>query len=376
MGLFLFFFILFISISLIALLYVNGGTLSLSGADFFARGKELGLSTKEIRTLKKTSEILKMQRPLTILGSIEQIDKAILDVSRKLEVEGYQDIEYVEILEELYKIKKKSELRKSEIRNSITSSREIDLEQVVKIVIGNKSVPFIGEIVENVSEHIIVDFSKDKNFVSNSGYEGVINVYLWKKNDAGYYFETSILDGTLNKRWKIAHSNSLIRNQKREDIRVDVDIPGYIYKLIDISTRNCKSEGFSGTFVQLKNLSDGGAALLINGKVEKGTALKLEFKLLKKHIVICGILRESQYDSKLNCSLLRLKFIEPELEVLSAIRSFVYNINNEQDLVNKDKMIKAVENQEIINNNDSSEATSSEEIPEVEYLPEDCGVFN
>lgn len=358
------------------MLYVNGGSLSINGADFFARGKELGLSTKEIRILKKAADYLKLERPLTLLGSTEHLDCAISRISLILEKEGYSNIEVVDLLDELYNFKKKIEITKRDRINAIESTREIDTKQQVKVVPGSSSSPFIGTIIENDTDYLLVDFSLDPNFPANSRFDGAVNVYFWKQGDAGYYFETVIIDGSLNRKWKIAHSNSLIRNQKRVDFRVDVDVPGYVYKLTDISKRNNKKEGFTGTFVQLKNISDRGAALLINGRVSKGEALKLEFKLLKKHIVLNGILIETQYDSRLNCSLLRFKFIEPDIETLYSIRSFIYNINNEQDKIKEDNIVKSVENRNIINNNNNSEINIEEEVSEVEYLPEECEVLN
>lgn len=376
MGIFIFFFSIILLLLLGVVLYINGGNLSLSGADFFARGKELGFSNKEIKVFKKAADVLKLDKPITIMGSIEQIDRAILNLSRKLESNGYNDALQLELLEDLYSYKKKIEIRKVDSRYAISSSREIDNGQRVKIIIGNSHGPYQGVVIDNKSEHLVIDFSKDSGLSGKQVYDGIANIYFWKKSDAGYFFEGKIKDGTISKRWKITHSNSLIRNQKRQEIRMNVDIPGCVYRLIDISTRNHKSEGFSGVFVQVKNISEGGAAFLINGKMDKGAPLKLEFKLLDKHIVVCGILKDLDYDRKLNCSLLRVKFIEPDPNMLSIIRSFIYNINNERDLVKDENISKSVENQKTINNNSSSDDTHSEDIPEVEYLPEDCEVIS
>lgn len=373
MGLFIFIFILLSALLFAIIIYINDGAFSLSGADFLARGREAGLNTKEIKVLKKTADVLNLEKPLLILGSIDNVNKAISAVDRMLEESNYRNSELAELLDDLYSYRRKIELQKAERRHSISSSREIEVGQIVKVSSGPAQNPYVGCVTDNNSECLKIDFSKDNNMVQGN-YEGSINIYFWKKNDAGYYFESLLLEGSYNNKWKVAHSNNLIRNQKRQDVRVDVEFSGYIYHITDISKRNNKCEGFCGTLVQIENLSEGGAGLLIQGRVERGSPIKIEFKLLGKVVVICGIIKDANYMKNQNCSSVRVKFIEPHIEMISIVRSFIFNINKEQDRLKDDiSSINVVNNEELNNNNNND--TDQDEIPEVEYLTEESEVL-
>ncbi len=375
MSLFFVIFSIFILILLGLFIYTNGGSLSLGSVEFITKGREAGLNPKDIKTLKKTAEVLNLEKPLLLLGSLSHVDNAIGLINQNLETYGYVDISLVNLLEDLYSYRKSIELNKRERIHSIKSSREIELNQQVKVTCGAMENPFIGYVIENSPENLIIDFSKDHSFAPGTTCDGPINIYFWKNSDAGYYFETIVLESNASCKWKVSHSNSLIRSQKRLEVRIDLDVNGYIYQLDNISKRNSRPEGLCGTLAQFKNLSEGGAALLINGRIEKGLPIKMEFQLLEKLVVICGIVKNSNYNKKSNISFVRIKFIEPAIEMLTNIRSFIYNINKEQEMLMDNNKFKAVESSVEINNNQNNDDFELEEISEVEYLPEENSVL-
>lgn len=367
-----------LSLSLIVLIYYTNGRASIDGVDFIAKGKEAGLNSKDIKLLKKTAALLNIEKPLTLLGSLNHINDAIQEINTRLENGNYQDQELMELLEDLYKYRKRIELEKIERRGFINNSRDIEVNQQVKITIGNLEKPIIGNVKECTGNYLTIDLLHNTVVRPGINWDGPINIYFWKQNDAGYYFESQVIESLSSRSWRVTHSSSLIRSQKRNDVRVDLQTNCFIYKLDDISKSNSKTEGFSGAFGQLKNISEGGAAFLINGKLAKTTPIKIEFKLLDKNVVVCGVVKDSSFNNSNNISYIRLKIVQPDFDMLSTIRSYLYihSKNIEKENLKEEKVIKlegnkvskSVENIKEINNNVGRDSEEAEEVPEVEYI--------
>ncbi len=384
MAVFLTFFIILTIIIIFLLIYMGSGNISLGGVDFIAKGKEAGLSAKEIKMFKKAADVLEMDRPLTLLGSISNIDNAILRINEILQKTEYSDIEIIDLLEDLHMYRKNIELDKLEKRGNISDSKNLSVSQQVKITVGNMEIPIIGVISEITPNYLSIDLKNETGIRPGINWNGPINIYFWRRDDAGYFFESTVIETPSSRKWNISHSTNLIRSQKREDLRVDVELNCYVYKLEDITKRNSKPMGFNGTFSQLKNLSEGGAAFLINGKIQPGIALKIEFRLEGKVVVLCGFVKDSSHNQSNNISYVRMKIIEPTFEMLSVIRPFLF-IKSRELYKRKDNIdIKPVENVEEINNNDDKEdikkpkvsEDATEEIVDVEYLSEGNGVLH
>ena len=388
MIVFITFFILISLLLIISFISMSNGKGGIVNPDFVAKGKESGLSIKEIRMLKKAADILKLQKPLTILGSVNNVDNAILRLNKILEECDFNNYEIIDLLEELHSYRKNIELEKINKRSGITSSRELSINQYIKITVGNLENPILGIISEINPNYISVKLKNETVVKPGINWNGPINVYLWRKNDAGYFFESKVIETKSPLIWNISHTSDLIRSQKREDIRVEVEISCYVYELEDISKSNSNPMGFTGTFAQLKNISEGGAAFLTNGKVVLDTALKIEFKLEERIIVLCGIVKDSSYNKLNNISYVRIKVINPSFEILAVLRPFLFIKSRELFQRKEFKTIKAVENKVEINNNNgklievenistiSTDDTDDDEITEVEYLSEDTSITN
>ncbi len=377
MGLFFLVFFLIIGALAIFVYFAGHGEISINSADFVAKGKEAGLTGPQIKMLKKTSDILKLEKPLTLLGTVDNIDSAVLGLNKLLKESNYQNLEIIDLLEELHKYRKKIELEKIEKRNNITNTSEIPVNQLVKITIGALETPITGVVTSNDFSFLTIELKKETKIRPGINWKEPVNIYFWKKDDAGYFFEGVVDNTPTSRTWNIQHTNNLIRSQKREDLRVNVEINCYLYRLEDISRINSNPEGFTGIFSQIKNISEGGAALLVNGLFPVGSIVKMEFKIKEEIIVLCAIVKFSKLNSANNISYLRLKTIEPGIEMLSILRPFIFLKSRELYQRKSNKNHKAVENKPEINNNDSMEERDSEEEPEeVEYLPEKDGVLN
>ncbi len=63
------FFTIFIILSLgilAVIIYSSGGSISLSSADFLAKGREAGLSPTDVKALKQAADFLDMEKPLLL----------------------------------------------------------------------------------------------------------------------------------------------------------------------------------------------------------------------------------------------------------------------------------------------------------------------
>src|SRR6185369_6040781 len=94
---------------------------------------------------------------------------------------------------------------------------------------------FASQVVENLRKYMAVAYPVGKEMPPGFTWKGQrVNVYFWRAEDAGYYFESKVLDDFLNRKFPIlylAHSDTLIRSQKRSSIRVESDLPCVIYHL-------------------------------------------------------------------------------------------------------------------------------------------------
>jgi len=384
MAIFLTFFLILSFLIIILFIVGSSQSISLGGVDFIAKGKEAGLTAKEIKMLKKTADILKLEKPLILLGSINNIDDAILKLNSKLQDCDYHDLEIIDLLEDLHNYRRNIELEKLDKRGVISSSREMSVSQEVKITVGSMEIPIVGVVSDITQNFITIDLKNETGVRPGVNWNGPINIYFWRRDDAGYYFESKVIETPGILKWNVSHSSNLIRSQKRSDLRVDYETNCYIYKLEDITKRNYNFQGFTGTFAQLKNISEGGAAFLVNGKVQPGLPLKMEFKLDNKNIVLCGLVKDSSYNQSNNISYVRVKVVDPPFEMLSILRPFLFIKSREINLINKNKVDNSVENIDEINNNNNhvvdreeiTENEAEEEILEVEYLPESSGALN
>jgi hypothetical protein len=81
----------------------------------------------------------------------------------------------------------------------------------------------------------------------------------------------------------------------------------------------------------VQDLSEDGAAVAIGGKAKPGLQVKLQFGLEDRSIVMSGTVRNVDYDAEANRSVLHVEAITPSPRMRNAIRSFVYNIREDED---------------------------------------------
>lgn len=312
---------------------------------FYVKGKEAGFSFREVNLLRKVAVENHLENPTTLFWSIKQLDRCIRGMIIKFQAESKIDTEpYSSFLFKLFDFRKNVELNLPKYTLGLKSSRKIVPHQRMKITLPGVGV-FNVQVVENLKKYLAISYPTGPRLPPGFSWKGQkINVYFWRQDDAGYVFESRVLEDYTEQKYPIlhiAHSDDLIRSQKRNSVRVEVNIPASLYPLHGMEFANEVIETSKGLRSRLIDISEDGAAVLIGGKARVGLPIKLQFVLAKTPIVMCGIVKGMGFDQKKNQSVLHVQAIAPSAKTRNHILSYVYNIFGEREPV-KPKIQKAV----------------------------------
>ena len=220
----------------------------------------------------------------------------------------------------------------------LRSSRKIIPQQRMKITLPGVGV-YNVQVVENLRRYLAVSYPEGPKLPPGFTWKGQkINVYFWRQEDAGYVFESRVLEDYIEQKYPIihiAHSEDLIRSQKRNSIRVETNIPASLFPLRSIEAANEEMESSKGLRVRIIDISETGAAVLIGGKAKPGIPIKLQFQLTKTPIVMSGIVKGASFDMKKNQSILHVQAFNVSSRMKNQILSYVYNIFGERDQANQ-----------------------------------------
>jgi c-di-GMP-binding flagellar brake protein YcgR len=323
----------------IAWLATNGG-LGFPWVRFYAKGKESGFRWPEINTLRKAAVEAEMDNPVSIFSSVRVLDRTIRSLILRYRSRGKMDDPATnEFLAEIYDFRKRVEFNLPRYKNGIKTSRELMSAQRIRLTLPGGAT-FHSSIVENLRKYMALAYPVGKAMPPGFTWKGQrVNVYFWRAEDAGYYFESKVLDDFLNRKFPIlyiAHSDTLIRSQKRGSIRVEADVPCVIYHLKSIQEASEALETTQGYKARLVDLSEDGCALLVGGKAKVGLCMKAQFKLGDEDITMSGTIRGITFDERRNRSVLHIQAVPPSERLKNLILTFVYDIFDER----KDKAAK------------------------------------
>ena len=131
----------------------------------------------------------------------------------------------------------------------------------------------------------------------------------------------------------VAHSDNLIRTQKRNSLRVETDISAELFPLKSIDQASEVPEEAKGLRCRLADLSEGGAALLIGGKARVGLPIKIQFTIAETLLVMSGVVKGITFDQKKNRSLLHMQAASPSVTMRNRILVYVYNLFGERETI-------------------------------------------
>jgi c-di-GMP-binding flagellar brake protein YcgR len=311
-----------------------------SWLQFFAKGKDEGFTFKEIDLLRKLAVKSSLADPSSLFWSQNQLDICIRSLVRNLRISGGdQDQATQDFLSKLYDFRKKIEMEKPRMKNGISSSRQINESQLLRINIRDTGV-FKSKALNNYSQYLTISRPEGGKIPFNFTWAGQhISVYFWREDDAGYVFDTDVLEELQSKgqaALKIAHSDSLFRTQKRKSIRVKLHKPAFLYPLTGAARAEPgKLEAAPGLKCFIEDISETGCAIIIGGRASAGIRVKIQFALDNVPVTMSGTVRSVEYKgAEVNRSLLHVEADPLPMDARNRILGEVFGMlpEDEEDL--------------------------------------------
>jgi len=276
-----------------------------------------------------------LENPTSLFWSIGQLDRTIRSIIVKARAEDKIDQpETEDFISKMYDFRKQVEFNTPKYRIGLKSTRGISQHQKIRITLPGLGT-YYSQVVENLRRYMAISYPQGKKLPMGFNWKGKkLNIYFWRGDDAGYFFETKVLDDFLDRKYPIlyvAHSDSMVRSQKRQSVRADANCPVSIFNLMNIENANETLEKTGGLRGRMVDISEDGAAILVGGRAKVGLPLKIQFTLADFPLVMCGVVKGVTFDEKKNRSLLHIQATPPSGHVRNAILSYVYNIFEERE---------------------------------------------
>jgi len=308
---------------------------------FYAKGKESGFSFSEVNLLRKVAVENRLKNPTSLFWSIGQLDRSIRGMIIKLRSENrLNEPEAQVFLSKLFDFRKNVEFDLPKYKLGVKSTRKLPHRQRLTI-----NVPGVGsyttQVAENLRRYIAISYPEGPKLPPDFTWKGHrINVYFWRQDDAGYVFESKVIDDFYDQKYPIlhiSHSDSLVRSQKRRSIRVETDMPASVYPYKSIENANEIPESKGGLRCKLKDISEDGAAILIGGNAKVGMPLKLQFKISKSTLAMPGVIKGVNHNQNKNQSILHIQSKPLSSPTKNRILMYVYDIFSERSGPDKKK---------------------------------------
>jgi c-di-GMP-binding flagellar brake protein YcgR len=304
---------------------------------FFSKGKEAGFSLREIEILRQLTVQSGLEPPESIFESQAQLDKCIHSLVRSMKMSGESEGGNHDFLSRLYDYRQKIEINKNREQKNITNSRQISEGQELRILVVGTGV-FQSQVVRNVGQYLTISRPVNSKKTSSMSWAGLsIAVYFWREGDAGYVFDSEVIDEVFSlgiSSLKITHGESLFRTQKRKSVRTKVNKPAFLY-LVPADEPPHKLAAAPGVKCLMEDLSDTGCAVAVGGKAGEGLRVKVQFALNNIPVCITGTVRSANYREDVNRTVLRIEAEPLSREMKNHILSEVFGMlpdDNEDEL--------------------------------------------
>jgi c-di-GMP-binding flagellar brake protein YcgR len=304
---------------------------------FYLKGRESGFIFREINLLRRVAIDAKLENPTALFWSMKQLDRALKGTIIRARARSQeQDPEYNLLLAKLFELRKRVEFDQPKYKLGIKSSRKLLPKQGLRITLPGVG-PFASVVVESLSRYMAVSYPQGPKLPEGFSWKNQkVGVYFWRAEDAGYFFQTKVLEDFFDRKYPILHilhSDNLIRTQKRNSLRVETDQAAELFPLKSIDQANEMPEDSRGLRCRLADVSEGGAAVLIGGKARVGLPIKVQFAVGESMVVMCGVVKGMNFDTKKNRSLLHMQASPPSAVTRNRILVYVYNLFGERETI-------------------------------------------
>ena len=291
-------------------------------------GQDQGFKFDEIILLWKLAKEAQIEEPATLYVSVPTLNLAISKIVLNSRQNGQEsDQKTQDFINKLYNYRTKIDLDHDN-NKGLDSTKFLEKGQRLRIILKGKGV-FASEILNNGHELIIrTPLQKNVRTVESSDWVTKdVTVYLWRKGDAGYVFDTRVTNAGVfqgNSVIYLAHTNQLERAQKRKSVRSACEIYAQLY-FIDTEEPSFDAvEVEPGYKCLLEDISEDGAMIRIGGKGRQNIKIKIQFNIEDKLIIMFGIVRAVEFNENSNQSRLHFECLHIEQEMKNTILEFIY----------------------------------------------------
>jgi c-di-GMP-binding flagellar brake protein YcgR len=304
---------------------------------FYLKGRESGFEFHEINLLRRVAVESKLENPTSLFWSMKQLDRSIKGIIVRYRARSQeQDPEYNRLLQKLFGLRKRVEFELPKYKVGIKSTRKLSPKQGLRIMLPGLG-PFTSVVVENLGRYMAVSYPQGPKLPDGFSWKNQkIGVYFWRAEDAGYYFQTKVLEDFLDRKYPILHvlhSDNLVRTQKRNSVRAETDLQAELFPLKSIDLANETLEDARGLRCRIVDISEGGCAVLIGGKAKVGLPLKLQFAIGESVLAMNGVVKGLNFDEKKSRSTLHVQAVPASAAMRNRLLTYVYNLFGERETV-------------------------------------------
>lgn len=305
---------------------------------FFITGLDAGFSISDLILLWQTADLCELDNPTSLFFSLNSLQKCMTQIQSSSEGASPEKASHNQlIMSKLFDYRTKIQ-NESDDKKGLNTTQSLDKGQKLRIILPGKGV-FVSEIVNN-GNAIVINVPKQNNLIPITGEEWVgkvISVYLWRKGDARYVFDTTVTQHGLflgKSALFLKHSANLVRTQKRKAIRATCQIYGTLFiirnSVVDINT----IETQNGYKCLIEDISESGALIRIGGKGVQNVKIKIQYNIQNKLIIMAGIVRSVEFNEDENQSLLHFECTHIDPNMRNEVLSYVYKMlpENEKEI--------------------------------------------
>lgn len=306
---------------------------------FFINGFDAGFSLADLVLLWNVAQICDLDQPLSLFWSLNSLNKCMAQISSMAEnTEDENHEKNQRLLSKLFDYRTKVQ-NDSDDKKGLTSTKTLERGQKIRVLLPGKGV-FSSEITGN-GQQLVISVPRQKDLIPITAEEWVgkvVSIYLWRKGDARYVFDTSVTQSGLyigKPSLFLNHSVNLVRTQKRKAVRAKCEIYGKLYILTKPLDNYFAIETKNGYKCLIEDISESGAQIRIGGKGAENVQIQLQFNIQNMLIVMHGIIRTVDYSEVEKQSLLHFECIHIEQGMRNEVLRYVYKLlpENEKEVL-------------------------------------------
>ncbi len=325
------FIVIFVIVGLLRLISIFSEKIA-----FYSYGRENGFRFSETGIIWKTVKKLGILDPLSLYESIPTLNRVIAMVLSELRREGASATGGQVLVSKLNKLRTKVALEGDE-NTRIQTTAALESGQRLSVIFPGRGV--YSSIVLNNGRRIEIELPKKILRVGSSSKSEIlppnqwkgktVTVYMWRKGDACYAFDTTVDDsGSFEGKPCIMlnHTGKLDRIQKRQAVRCNCHIDAFLFLIkssdIDYSKLDPESEGAKCV---LEDISESGALICLPGKAKANMRIKIQFAIGSMTIMMFGIVRSVEFNKEKNESKLHFECTYIDDDMRNTLLNYIYN---------------------------------------------------